>query len=203
MFTKKLCVIQHLTTRSLIGGDEPRRGVHYLQDKSTRIVQANKVYSYETWHNWLGHPSSQALSQLSSGTQVELDRKKDTLCDVCLRAKQTRSSFPISNNNALQNFDLIHCDIWGGYRVSAFCGARCSLSIIDDTSRGVWVYLMKNKSETSQLIQNFCHMVHTQFNTKVKVLRSDNSNEFSSRSMKKVYAGHGILHQTSCVDTLQ
>jgi len=91
----------------------------------------------------------------------------------------------------------------GGYCVLAFCGARYFLSIIDDASRGVWVYLMKNKTKASQLIQNFCHMVHTQFNTKVKVLRSNNGNEFSSGPMKKFYVEHGILHQTSCVDTLQ
>jgi len=62
---------------------------------------------------------------------------------------------------------------------------------------------MKDKSKTSQRIQNFYHMVHTQFNTKVKVLRSDNGREFSSRPMTKFYAEHGILHQTSCIDTPQ
>ena len=91
----------------------------------------------------------------------------------------------------------------GGYRVSAFCGARYFLSIIDDASRGVWVYLMKNKTKASQLIQNFCHMVHTQFNTKVKLLRNNKGNEFSSGPMKQFYTEHGILHQTNYVDTPQ
>jgi len=111
-FTKKLCMIQDLTMRILIGVGEPRKG-EYFPDKSTRTVQVNKVSSYEIWHKRLGHPSSQALSNFSSSIQVELDGKKDTLCHVCLRAKQTRLSFLISNNKALNNFDLIHCDIWG------------------------------------------------------------------------------------------
>ena len=120
-----------------------------------------------------------------------------------LRAKQTRMSFPISENKALNCFDLIHCDIWGPYHVKSFCGAHYFLSIVDDASRGVWIYLMKEKSEASQLLRDFCTMAKTQFGAQVKIVRSDNGMEFTSNSMKKVYSEQGILHQTSCVDTPQ
>ena len=46
-------------------------------------------------------------------------------------------------------------------------------------------------------------MVKTQFGANVKVIRSDNGSEFTSGSMKKFYGEHGIIHQTSCVDTPQ
>jgi len=74
---------------------------------------------------------------------------------------------------------------------------------VDDATRGVWVYLMKEKSEASQLVRDFCAMVNTQFETKVKIIRSDNESEFTSKPMKKFYAEHGMVHQTSCVDTPQ
>jgi len=90
---------------------------------------------------------------------------------VCLREKQTRLSFLIRDNIALNKFDLIHCDIWGAYRVKAFCGAHYFLTIVDDPSR-VWVDLMKDKSEASQLVRNFCHMLNTQFDANVKIIRS-------------------------------
>ena len=100
-------------------------------------------------------------------------------------------------------FDLIHCDIWGAYHVEALCGARYFLSIIDDASRGVWVYLMKDKSEASRLVMNFCPMTKTQFTASVKMIRSDNGNEFTSGPMKRFYGEQGIIHQTSCTNTPQ
>ena len=46
-------------------------------------------------------------------------------------------------------------------------------------------------------------MVHTQFNTKVKTIRSDNGSEFVSNSMKIFYKAHGIIQETSCTATPQ
>ena len=62
---------------------------------------------------------------------------------------------------------------------------------------------MKAKSEASQLVRNFCTMVQTQFNTKVKTLRSDNGSEFVSNPMKSFYGEQGIIHETSCIETPQ
>ena len=111
--------------------------------------------------------------------------------------------FPLSENKATSCFDLLHCDIWGAYKVESLCGARYFLTIVDDASRGTWVYLMNDKGEASKLIMNFCVMVKTQFNMHVKVIRSDNGKEFTSTPMKKFYADNGIIHETSCVDTPQ
>jgi len=73
----------------------------------------------------MGHPSNQALSKLLSTISdifCSCGSKKD-LCDVCLRVKQTRLSFGLSDNKALMPFDLVHFDIWGPYYVKSFCGA--------------------------------------------------------------------------------
>jgi len=197
---KKLCVIQGPTTRNPIGVGEPRKGVYYWKKSFPTTIQVNKVESYDTWHFRLGPPSIQALSKVSSFSS---SKHKSDMCDVCLRSKQTRLPFPISENKASNCFDLIHCDIWGGYRVKSLSGARYFLTIVDDASRGVWVYLMNEKSEASQLLMDFCVMVETHFGTKVKNFRSDNGYEFTSNLMKKFYREKGIIHQTTCVDTLQ
>ena len=44
------------------------------------------------------------------------------------------------------------------------------LSIVDDASRVVWVYLMKDRTKASKLLNEFIVMVQTQFNGKVKVV---------------------------------
>lgn len=71
-------------------------------------------------------------------------------------------------------------------------------TVVDDYSQFYWIYLMKQKSESSNLIKSFIAYVKTQFNTCVKTLRSDNGPEFT---LKTFYLTQGIIHQTSCVDT--
>jgi transposase InsO family protein len=72
---------------------------------------------------------------------------------------------------------------------------------VDDFSRFTWVFLMRNKSETQTLLRQFFHYVHTQFNTKVQKLRSDNGAEFLS--LKIFFLEEGVLFQHSCVYTPQ
>jgi len=67
----------------------------------------------------------------------------------------------------------------------------------------MWVYLLKDKSEIAQVFQNFYTFVRTQFNTSIKVLRSDNAKEYMSNTFKNFLGTHGIHHQTSCPYTPQ
>ena len=57
------------------------------------------------------------------------------ICDTCLRAKQTGSQLFTSESKADGLLDLIHCDIWGPYKIASFYGAYCFLTIVDDASR--------------------------------------------------------------------
>ena len=139
-FTRKLCVIQDHTTTTLIGSGEHRRGVYFYKKRPTTKIQANHATTPDLWHRRMGHPSNQALSKLSS-TISDISGNKKDLCDVCLRAKQTRLPFGFSDNKALMPFDLVHFDIWGPYYVKSFCGASYFLTILDDATRCVWVTL--------------------------------------------------------------
>jgi len=72
---------------------------------------------------------------------------------------------------------------------------------VDDFSHVVLVYLMHDKSQTGGLLRNFFLMVSNQFSKHVKIIRSDNGQEFSAAPMIDFYATHGVIHQTSIVDT--
>jgi len=130
-------------------------------------------------------------------------RAKNDLYDVCLRAKQTRNPFPLSENKAKNCFDLIHYDIEGPYHVKSFSGVQYFLTILDDASQRVWVYLMTNKREALKLLIDFCAMVNMQFDANVKTIMSDNGAEFTSNPMRKFYREKGISHETSYIDTPQ
>jgi len=42
-------------------------------------------------------------------------------------------------------FKLIHCDLWGPYKNVSSCGASYFLTIVDDYSRTMWIYLLIDK----------------------------------------------------------
>ncbi|RVW31138.1 Retrovirus-related Pol polyprotein from transposon TNT 1-94 [Vitis vinifera] len=46
-------------------------------------------------------------------------------------------------------------------------------------------------------------MIETQYNVKVRVLRSDNGGDYQSSDLQKYLEGHGIIHQTTCSNTPQ
>ncbi|GKB15970.1 ribonuclease H-like domain-containing protein [Tanacetum coccineum] len=99
--------------------------------------------------------------------------KKDHLspCDICHKAKQTREPFPLSDHKSKSVGDIVHCDVWGPYRVVSEDGFKYFLTIVDDYSRAVWVYLLKSKTEVGKSIKSFIKLVFTQFGKKVKVVR--------------------------------
>lgn len=91
-------------------------------------------------------------------------------CDICFRAKQTREVFYKSDNKVADCLSLIHCDLGGVYRIPASCGAYYFLTIVDDHFRAVWVYLLFEKKEVAQTINNLCAMVERQFKKRVGIV---------------------------------
>lgn len=57
-------------------------------------------------------------------------------------------------------------------------GARYILIFIDDYSRKIFVYFMKNKNETLNAFLKFKAFVENQIDYKIKKLRTDNGKEY-------------------------
>lgn len=79
-------------------------------------------------------------------------------------------------------------------------GYKYFLTVVDDASRFTWVFLLKQKSDVQQVFPDFCTMIATQFNVKIKCVRSDNAHELQ---FTEFYQKHGIIFQKSCVDRPQ
>lgn len=113
---------------------------------------------------------------------------------------KNRLLFLLSLSVSINSFDLVHMNIWGPLSTTSLSRFKYFLIVVDDKSRFTWIYLMKLKYETSILTKNFLTMVHTQFNIKIKCIRSDNGNEFK---LTNFYHEHRILHLNSFVGTPQ
>jgi len=62
------------------------------------------------------------------------------------------------------------------------------------------VILLKNKSEVSSQVKSFIQLIENHHHITPKFVRSDNGPEFL---LPKFYASKGIIHQRSCVETLE
>ena len=123
-------------------------------------------------------------------------------CESCQFAKHHSVHLaPRVNKRAASPFDLVHSDVWGPCSVMSQTGYRYFVTFVDDFSRTTWLYLMKQRSELFTHFRHFCAEIQTQFNTPVKILRSDNAREYLSAPFTDYMHSHGILHQSSCVDT--
>ena len=60
---------------------------------------------------------------------------------------------------------------------------------------------MKSRSELFDHFSAFCAEIQKQFHVFLQTLRSDNAKEYLSELFQSFMLQHGILHQTSCVDT--
>ena len=147
----------------------------------------------------MGHPSEKVVKLLPPVRNSKGSLNK--ACEVCFRAKHPRDKFPLSDNKATRIFEKIHCDLWGSYKHSSSCGARYFLTLVDDFSRAVWVYLLVDKTEVFRMFMSFIAMIERQFSHKIKVVQSDNGTEFNC--LRDYFAATGILFQTSCVGTPQ
>ncbi|GJR60066.1 ribonuclease H-like domain-containing protein [Tanacetum coccineum] len=107
-----------------------------------KLIKENK----HDWHCRLGHPADPVLNVLKDS--LNIDKKDNTVChEICQRTKQTRESFPLSDHKSKSLGDLVHLDLWGPYKVTSFEGFRFFLTVVDDYTRAVWVYLIKSKDE--------------------------------------------------------
>jgi len=82
-------------------------------------------------------------------------------------------------------------------------GCYYFLYVVDDFTRAIWVYLLKDKSEACDKLINFCTMVKPQFDVTIQRIRSDNGYKFIKGPLEAYLVMQGILHETSYVDMPQ
>jgi hypothetical protein len=114
---------------------------------ATKSFFSHVISSTELWHRRLGHLSSSRLNFMANNL-LNFSFKLHDACDICALSKQCRLPFSSSSISSIRPFELIHCDIWGPYKIPSLSGAKYFLTIVDDYSRFTWVFFMHHKHET-------------------------------------------------------
>nr|GEV04349.1 retrovirus-related Pol polyprotein from transposon TNT 1-94 [Tanacetum cinerariifolium] len=128
--------------------------------------------SYGLWHHRLGHVSDVKLKQIH---ETSVSKSNHDNCLSCPMAKFTKLPYSISESYSTSVFELIHIDIWGPYKVPTNRKFRYFLTMLDDCSRGTWIYLLEQKSDSFEALKSFVKFVTTQFEKQIKIVRIPSS----------------------------
>ena len=178
-----------------------RGGMYYLDDGVSPTGLVAGQHDPILLRYWrLGHPSLQKLRLV-----ISVESSFSTLgCASYEMGKHHRISFQ-SRVNSRSNFafELIYYDVWGPSRVPSSKGFRNFLIFVDDFSHMTWLYLLKERSEVSDVIELFHNEIKTQFSTSIRVFRTDNALEYIKNDVSLFSSKNEIIHQTSCSHTSQ
>ena len=155
-----------LKEEKVLGTGSEFGGLYMFDNECVSSAVLNKsefficYVSKEVWHNRLGHPANQVLKLLKSSLNLT-NVNHEGPCEVCHKAKQSRDPFPLSETKYTIFGQLIHLNVWGPYKVISREGFKYFLTIVDDYSRSVWVYMLKTKDEVFGMFVNFYNLVLT------------------------------------------
>lgn len=174
--------------------------LYYLHTKDNECVdQCKKCNDLQTWHEILGHCNYKDIIKLQDvvdGMEIK-SRKDETIprCEVCMQGKfiQTRNRGPDARAKAA--LEMVHTDLAGPIDPISRDGHRYALSFTDDYSSAVFVYFLKNKSDTVTATEKF--LADMAPYGKVKCIRSDNGTEFTGREYQALLSRSGIRHERS------
>jgi hypothetical protein len=99
----------------------------------------------------------------------------------CALGKNIKKPFPSSNNRSKEILDLIHSDVCGQMAVKSLGGYSYYVIFIYDYSIKTWLYLLKTKDEVFNKFQEFKEEIENLTNKKIKMLRTDNGGEYTSK----------------------
>ena len=127
----------------------------------------------ELWHGRLGHMSPKGMEVLSRFGYLSWLKFSDLKhCEHCIYGKQTQCPQKKMLRQKGDKLDLVHIDVCQMPQLS-LGGARYFATFIDDATRKVWAYPIKQKNDVFSVFQTFVALVENQTGKKLKCLRFD------------------------------
>ena len=104
----------------------------------------------------LGHPNTIVLNKVLTHLQVAPASPSSLpFCDACQYGKLHQISFPSVSQKTTQPFQLVNLDVWGSAPHLSVEGYRYYISFVDDFTRHVWIFPLRQKSESTALLLHF------------------------------------------------
>lgn len=182
--------------------------VNLFEDKkAANTVHQSNEKNFNLWHRRYGHLNCKDLSRLSSFSMVNGLPNLNAMqidCEACIRGKQTRLSFPHKNEkSSTEILQLIHTDLCGPMKCESMGRSIYFATFIDDFSRKVYVYFLRQKNEYLEKFKEFKQAVENETGKRIKILRSDNAKELVGADFSNFLKKNGIKRQLTVEYTPQ
>ncbi|GFY24974.1 retrovirus-related Pol polyprotein from transposon TNT 1-94 [Trichonephila clavipes] len=166
------------------------------------VTAKTKNGSIEIWHQRFCHVNNDYLVKTSKNDSVKgLPRLTDngtTHCIPCKLAKSKRVSFKKTGAvRSKRPLELLHMDLCGPMPTERQGGNKYFLSIIDDYSRKVTVFPIRNKSDVFHTFIRFQKRAERFLSKKVIAVRTDGGLEFCNKYMDNFLTELGIKHEVT------
>jgi len=160
------------------------------------------------WHRRLGHVGMKQLNKLVKHDLVrglkDVTFETDKLCSACQAAKQVGNTHPKKSIMSIcKVFELLHMDLFGPTTYTSIGGNKYGFVIVDDFTIYTWVFFLSDKSDAFATFKSFAKIIHNEFETTIKKVRSDNGSEFKNIRVDELCDEFGIRHQFSAKYTPQ
>lgn len=196
LFNKEGCFIKN-SGNEMVASCKSTNGIYRIEAAGVCMLTKHKATAME-WHRKIGHVNYQTLVKMKNdpayGIAFSDDDHQVKNCEVCARGKQSRKSFPMSETSSQKILQLVHTDLAGPMENKSFGLTRYMLTFVDDYSKMVFVYFLKEKSQVLDKFIEFKNLMENQTGEKIKVIRSDNGGEYCSKEFDKFCKVNGIMH---------
>jgi hypothetical protein len=168
---------------------------------------ANVATMGATWHKRLNHIGINVLRKLASKGVIPLLTKLDLQsiqsCGTCILGKGVWLPFlTLSMELAMRPLELIHPDLVCGLDTS-IRGTQYTATFIDNCTHMAWVFLLKHKSNLAHMFIQLHAKLELQTGHRIKVFCTDGGGKYTSTYLISHLADAGIVHQTTCTNSLQ
>ncbi|OWY99748.1 hypothetical protein PHMEG_00029202 [Phytophthora megakarya] len=155
----------------------------------------------QQWHERLGHVNYQDLVRMIDKNLAEgivASNRKVDFCMNCAESTHGLTSVSMSCAKASAPTDEPGATLCVDLNVDMTpdrLGHKHILTIVDHATNYNRVYLLRKKSEAEGHLEDFVSEFERQYDTNVKVIRSDGGGEFGSNRLHRFILNRGIRHQ--------
>ena len=118
-------------------------------DKLNKVKTGEGTHTLEEWHRILGHCNIKDVQSLEAAVDgMKITHKDKFNCTTCNLGKMTQTRNRDPDQKATQRLELVHCDLAGPIDPISLGGFKYCMSLVDDYSGVIKIYLLKQKSDT-------------------------------------------------------
>jgi len=167
--------------------------LYYLNSLSVSHIKTRTLMD---WHLVMGHCNFRDILKLENCVEgMKITDKSFTACSTCDKGKMCQFRNRDPDERATCPLELVHSDLAGPIHPVSHNGSKYVMSFVDDFSGIIFLYFLKNKSDSVDAAAKFLADI-APFGS-VKCIRSDQGTEYTSHAFQKLMIENKIRHDFS------